>query len=241
MISMENIIKNFGHVQALRGANFYAHKGKVTALVGDNGSGKSTLIKILCGILYPDKGTININNKSFKYLTPKKAIQNGISSVYQDLALDNEKDCSGNIFLGREKTKFGFWLDKKSMEKETESLLNNLNINIQDITLPVGYLSGGQRQALAIARAIHQNTDIIVLDEPTSAMGLKETNAVMDIIHSLKDMDKTIIIISHNLFQVFDIADYVCVMKSGRCGNPILTKESTPEHINRLIVGGYDE
>jgi len=236
IIHMDNICKMFSHVRALHKANFYTYSGEVTALVGDNGSGKSTLMKILCGVLKPDNGRIVIDGREYSALSPHQAIQEGVTTVYQDLALDNLRDCTGNIFLGRELTKYGFWLDKKAMVRETRDLLYNLNVKIEDITVPVGYLSGGQRQGIAIARAMFKKSRIIIFDEPTAAMGLRETARIMELIRSLKEQGITVIMISHNLFQVFDVADRISIMKSGQCIGSVLAKDSSPQQINDMIV-----
>ncbi len=244
---MDNICKSFSHVRALHKANFYAYPGEVTALVGDNGSGKSTLIKLLCGVLKPDSGRIVIGGREYSSLSPYQAIQEGITTVYQDLALDNRRDCSGNIFLGRELTKYGFWLDKQAMVRETRNLLNYLKVEIEDISMAVGYLSGGQRQGIAIARAMLKKSRIIIFDEPTAAMGLRETARIMELIRSLKEQGITVIMISHNLFQVFDVADRICIMKSGQCIGSVLAKDSSAQMINDMIVArgeiecGYEQ
>lgn len=236
IIHMDNICKTFSYVRALHKADFYAYSGEVTALVGDNGSGKSTLIKLLCGVLRPDSGRIIIDGREYSSLSPYQAIREGITTVYQDLALDNQRGCTGNIFLGRELTKYGFWLDKQAMARETRNLLNRLNVKIEDITVPVGYLSGGQRQGIAIARAMLKKSRIIIFDEPTAAMGLRETARIMEMIRSLKDQGVTVIMISHNLFQVFDVADRICIMKSGQCIGSVLAKDSSAQKINDMIV-----
>jgi len=241
IIQMKNICKSFGHVRALYKANFFAFPGEVAAIVGDNGSGKSTLIKLLCGVLKPDSGKIIIDNREYSCLSPRKAIDEGITTVYQDLALDNKRDCVGNVFLGRELTKYGFWLDRKAMIKETQQLLEKLNINIPDVTLPAGYLSGGQRQGLAIARALLRKSRVIVFDEPTAAMGIRETAQVMEIIRSLKEQGVTVIMISHNLFQTFEVADRISIMKSGRCVGSVLAKDSSPSEINDIILSAEEK
>lgn len=236
IIHMENICKKFSHVRALHKANFFAFPGEVTAIVGDNGSGKSTLIKLLCGALRPDSGRIIIDGREYSYLSPRQAIMEGITTVYQDLSLDNRRDCTGNIFLGRELTKCGFWLDRPSMIRETQRLLNELNIKIQDVTVPVGYLSGGQRQGIAIARALLKKSRIIIFDEPTASMGPAETARIMAIIRSLKEQGITVIMISHNLFQIFDVADRISIMKFGRCIGSVPAKDSSPQKINDMIL-----
>lgn len=241
IIEMRQVKKDFGYIHALDGMDFSAFPGEVTAIVGDNGSGKSTLIKILNGCMKPDGGEIRIRDKVYRSLTVRKAMEQGITTVYQDLALDNCKDCSENIFLGREILKWGVLLDHAVMEKKTRELLERLHISIPDITQPVGKMSGGQRQALAIARAVHAGGDIMIFDEPTSAMGLKETARIMDLFLRLKEEGKTIILISHNLFQVFDIADRICVIQNGKSVASYLTKDSSPQQLHEMIVAREEE
>lgn len=241
IVEMRHVKKAFGYIQALKDMNFSAYPGEVTAIVGDNGSGKSTLIKILTGCLKPDAGEVWIKGKCFSSLTVKQSMNEGVTAVYQDLALDNCKDCAGNIFLGRELLKYGIFLDHRRMRQKTEELLESLHILIPDITQPVERMSGGQRQALAIARAVDTGGDILIFDEPTSAMGIKETARIMKLFAGLKEAGKTIILISHNLFQVFDISDRICVVHNGRLVDSFLTKDSSPQKLHKLIVEKEEE
>ncbi|MCI8939214.1 MAG: sugar ABC transporter ATP-binding protein [Dorea sp.] len=241
IVEMRHVKKAFGYIQALEDMNFSAYSGEVTAIVGDNGSGKSTLIKILTGCLKPDAGEIRIKGNCFSSLTVKQSMNAGVTAVYQDLALDNCKDCAGNIFLGRELMKHGIFLDHARMRRKTEELLEKLHILIPDITQPVERMSGGQRQALAIARAVYAGGDILVFDEPTSAMGVRETARIMELFLDLKEKGKTIILISHNLFQVFDISDRICVIHNGRFVDSFLTKDSSPQKLNKLIAKKEEE
>lgn len=185
-IEMVNIKKKFGNVIALDGCNLSVKKGEVTAIVGDNGSGKSTLIKILNGNLTPDDGEIYINGKRYQNLNIRKVLELGIETVYQDLSIDNYKNSAENIFLGCEILKNGIFLDKKRMKEEARRLLEELNINIKDLDEPVLNLSGGQRQGVAIAKALYKKSNIIIMDEPTAAMGIKETHRIMNTLKNLK-------------------------------------------------------
>lgn len=238
LIQMKNIEKSFGYIKALDGCDFYVNEGETTAIVGDNGSGKSTLMKILNGNLKPDKGSIFIENKEYPNITINQAISLGIQTVYQDLALDNYKSCVENVFLGNEIMIGNLFINKKKMKEETQELLAKLNIKIDDLNTPVGHLSGGQRQGIAIARALNQKSRILILDEPTAAMGIKETHKVMELLKKLKHNDQKItqILISHNLFQAFDIADSIHIMRSGKCIARINTKDSTPSEVHDLIL-----
>lgn len=241
IVEMRQIEKRFGYIQALDKMDFSACAGEVTAIVGDNGSGKSTLIKILTGCLKPDAGEIRIKGRSFQSLTVKQAMEQGITTVYQDLALDNCKDCAGNVFLGREIMKGGIFLNHRAMRNKTKELLERLHISIPDIAQPVEKMSGGQRQALAIARAVYTGGDIMIFDEPTSAMGVKETSRIMKLFSELKQEGKTIILISHNLFQVFDIADRICVIHGGRFVDSFMTEDSSPQELHRMIAEKEEE
>lgn len=241
VVEMKQVKKRFGYIQALDGVDFRAYPGEVTAIVGDNGSGKSTLIKILSGGLRPDAGEIHIRDRVFAALTVRQAMEQGITTVYQDLALDNCKDCAGNIFLGREIMKYGILLNHKLMREKTKELLKRLHISIPDITQPVEKMSGGQRQALAVARAVYAGGDIMIFDEPTSAMGLKETSRIMELFLDLKKQGKTIILISHNLFQVFDVADRICVIHNGLLVDSFLTRDSSPQKLHEMIVEKEEE
>lgn len=237
-IEMVNIKKKFGNVTALDGCNLSVKKGEVTAIVGDNGSGKSTLIKILNGNISPDEGEIYIDGKHYQDLNIKKALELGIETVYQDLSIDNYKNSSENIFLGCEILKNGIFLDKKRMKEEARRLLDELNINIKDLDEPVLNLSGGQRQGVAIAKALYKKSNIIIMDEPTAAMGIKETHKIMNTLKNLKNNNNQItqIIICHNLFQAFEIADTIHIIKSGKCIKKIETKSSSPMEVNKIMM-----
>ena len=238
-LEVKNINKSFGHVQALVGASLVSYEGEVLAIVGDNGAGKTTLIKIISGVLSPDSGTVSIGGREFSSLSVSQSIEAGVSTVYQDLALGNTMDVAANLFLGREITKLGF-LDKKEMRRKSEELLKSLDINIPDVTVPVGNLSGGQRQGVAVARLINQGGKVFIFDEPTAAMGISETGAVLRLIRKLADDGYTVIVISHNLPQVFSIADRICVMRHGQVIAEKKTAETTMDEVVSLITGAID-
>ena len=235
-LETKEIYKSFGHVQALRGVSMNAYEGEVLAIVGDNGAGKSTLIKILSGVLHPDSGLVRIDGKEYQDLTPRKAIEAGVSTVYQDLALGNTMDVASNLFLGSELTKYGF-LKKKKMNEEAKKLLNSLDIQIPDVTVPVGNLSGGQRLGVAVARLVHNGGKLLIFDEPTAAMGLNESNAVLKLIKKLAGEGFTVIIISHNLPQVFYISDRICVMRQGKVIKELKTQDTTMDEVVSMITG----
>lgn len=236
-IELKNIEKHFNNVVALQNINLSIKKGETLAIVGDNGAGKSTLIKIIAGSLRPSSGTIHINGTEVNNMTPKLAMKLGISTVFQDLALAGLCTVSENIFLGLEKKKLGIFLNKKEMDKEAAQLISQLNINIPDINTYTENLSGGQKQGVAIARAIKQGGHILILDEPTAAMGYNESQKTVELIKSLKNQGFTIIIISHNLPQVFEISDEICVLRHGSIAAVKKTSESNINQIVSLITG----
>ena len=236
---VKDIQKSFQHIQALRGVSMTAYEGEVLAIVGDNGAGKSTLIKIMSGVLSPDAGIIQISGERYKRLTPKLAGEIGVSTVYQDLALGNTMDVTANLFLGEEISKCGF-LKKKEMNRQAEKLLIDLDINIPDVTVPVGNLSGGQSQGVAVARLVHRGGKLLIFDEPTAAMGVNESNAVLRLIKRLANQGYAVIVISHNMPQVFHVSDRICVMRQGRVMKELKTVDTTMDEVVSLITGSLN-
>lgn len=235
IISVNGISKSFGPISALCDVSLSVQQGLVTAIVGDNGSGKSTLIKLLSGNLAPDAGTITVEGREHTHLTIAQALQMGIRTVYQDLSLDDWKNSYENIFLGHERMCSPF-LDRCRMEREAAELLKRLEITIPDLTQPVRVLSGGQRQGIAIARAMLQPGRLLLLDEPTAAMGIRESHQTMQLLRRLRQEDHTLLIVSHDIYQVFDVADRIFVMRAGRCIADIMAKNSSPEELHHLIL-----
>lgn len=235
ILSVRELTKSFGHIQALNGISLEVKAGTITAIVGDNGSGKSTLIKILSGNLRPDSGSIQIGDKVCHGLTIPQAMAWGIRTVYQDLALDNCKNSIDNIFLGCEPMR-GPFLDRRTMRREAMHLLQDIHVTIPDLSEPVGSLSGGQRQGVAIARALRQPGKLLLLDEPTAAMGIQESHRTLEMLARLRERGMTQLIISHNLHQVFSLADYVYVMRSGRIIAATATGDTTAEQLQDLIL-----
>lgn len=235
IVSVNGIGKSFGAITALSDVSLSIERGMVTAIVGDNGSGKSTIIKLLSGNLSPDCGTITVEGREYPCLTIPQALQMGIRTVYQELSLDDCKNSYENIFLGHELMR-GPFLDRRRMEREAAGLLQRLEINIPDLTEPVRVLSGGQRQGVAIARAMLQSGRLLLLDEPTAAMGIREAYQTMELLRRLRAEGHTLLIVSHDIYQVFDIADRIFVMRAGCCIADIMAKDSSPEELHRLIL-----
>ena len=236
LVEAVGICKSFGHIEALRGVDFSVRSGEVVAVVGDNGSGKSTLIKILSGALQPDRGEIRIDGTRYARLTPGLSLSKGISTVYQDLSLDDFRDAAANIFLGDELTRFGIFLDRKRMRRIAEGLLSELNIALPDISLPVREFSGGQRQAVAVARALRHGKRLVIFDEPTAAMGVRESSAVLGMIAELSRRNIAVVVVSHNMQQVVDAADRVCIMRRGRIAADLDAAETSPADIQDRLM-----
>ena len=216
LLRLVGLGKHFGPVRALIGVDLDIPDGQVTAVVGDNGAGKSTLIKTISGIWEPDDGEIIWKGRPVRLHSPKDAAELGIATVYQDLALADNLDIVQNMFLGRELTRYRV-LNESAMEKAAKSTLSDLSVvTVRSVRQPVGSLSGGQRQAVAVARAVLREAQLVVLDEPTAALGVTQTRVVLDLIRRLKTQGIAVIVISHNLNDVFSVADRVAVLRLGR-------------------------
>lgn len=214
-VRLQHIYKSFNHIKALEDVSIQAYKGEVLAIVGDNGAGKSTLIKVLSGVLQPDSGQIQIGDKKYDGLSVKTASRAGVSTVYQDLALANTLDVTTNIFIGQEVIKHRL-LQKKEMKRKAWQLLNSLDVDIPDTSEIVGNLSGGQRQSVAVARLINKGGEVLIFDEPTAAMGVVESSKTLKLIKNLAKRGMVVILICHNLAQVFQVADRIAVMRHGK-------------------------
>jgi len=216
LLRLTNVGKNFGPVRVLMDIDLDIPPGLVTAVVGDNGAGKSTLIKTISGIYQPDGGEIRWQGRQVHLHSPKDATDLGIATVYQDLALCDNLDIVANMFLGREETKFG-QLDEDGMENTAKQTLADLSVvTVRSVRQPVGSLSGGQRQAVAVARAVMRQAKLVILDEPTAALGVTQTRVVLDLIRRLKSQNIAVIVISHNLNDVQSVADRIAVLRLGR-------------------------
>jgi len=220
VVEMRNIKKNFAAVQALRGVDLVLQYGEVLGLVGDNAAGKSTLMKVLSGAYIPDDGEILIEGKNVHMADPLHARRLGIEMVYQDLALANNLDVTANVFLGREavSARLGLFsvMDGRRMEQEAQRLLGRLKIDIPSVRLLVERLSGGQRQAVAIARTMAFNSKVIIMDEPTAALSVAAISKVLDLVRELKAQGASIIVVSHRLEDIYSVSDRLIVMRQGR-------------------------
>jgi simple sugar transport system ATP-binding protein len=220
LLEARKIVKSFGNVQALTGANFSIYAGEVVALVGDNGAGKSTLVKTLVGVHPPDSGEIVFEGEPVDIHTPQQARSIGIETVYQDLALAAEIDPAANMFLGRELLRGGVlgklgFLDKAAMRERSEEAFSDLGVKIQDTAAPVANMSGGQRQGIAISRAVTWASKVVFMDEPTAALGVVQTRNVLDQIKRVRDQGLAVVLISHNLPEIFEVADRIEVLRLG--------------------------
>jgi simple sugar transport system ATP-binding protein len=242
LLEARNVQKHFGHVVALREANFTLRPNEVHAIVGDNGAGKSTLIKIISGVYQADAGEVAIDGRPVTIANPREARELGIETVYQDLALADQLDASSNLFLGREQLRppplswFGF-LDKKSMRNRAQEEMRRLKIGIQSVDEPVLSLSGGQRQAVAVARAIAWGTRIVIMDEPTAALGVRESSMVLELIKEVRSQGLAVIMVSHNLPEVFAVADRITVLRLGRTIVSLDTSETSLEDVVGMMTG----
>ena len=238
LLRLVGVEKHFGPVRALMGVDLEVPAGQVTALVGDNGAGKSTLIKCIAGIWQPERGEMIWQGHPIHLHSPKDATDLGIATVYQDLALADNLDIVQNMFLGREPLKF-WQLDEVAMEIQAKRTLADLSVvTIRSVRQPVGSLSGGQRQAVAVAKAVLRQARMVIMDEPTAALGVTQTRVVLDLIRRLKDQGIAVLVISHNLTDVFAVADLVAVLRLGRVAAVGPLAQFDPESIVDLMTTG---
>lgn len=242
LLEMKNISKNFGAVKALKRVDFNLYYNEVVGLVGDNGAGKSTLIKIITGALTPDEGEIYFEGKRINISSPEESRELGIGVMYQDLALVDSMDIVSNVFLGKPLTIniFGGMiklLDRKKMQSECWRILQELDINFDSLRRKTKALSGGQRKAVAIGRALYWKAKLVIMDEPTAALGVKEIRKVLGLIKSLKEKGISVIFISHNLQEIFSTVDRIVVLRRGELGGIRKTSETNPDEIIKLMVG----
>jgi D-xylose transport system ATP-binding protein len=241
---LDGIVKRFGSVTALRGASIAARTGEITAIVGDNGAGKSTLIKCLTGVHHPDEGSITVDGEPVAFHSPQDSRKAGIEAVYQDLALADDLAVWQNLYLNREKTR-GIGplrvLDRRGMRRDADAMVRKLAVNVPPVRSRVRRLSGGQRQAVAICRAAGFGSRIVIMDEPTAALGRRETARAEELIASLRDRGLAVLLISHDFAQVQRLAQRVYVMRGGRVTVTLGHDEINPERLVALVTGAEED
>src|SRR5579864_1940072 len=236
-LRLRGISKSFGAVRALYKVDFEVYDGEVVGMVGDNGAGKSTLIKVISGVGPADEGEILMNGQKVSIPNPQAATRLGIETVYQDLALCDNLDVVANLFLGREKRSFLRSLDEIDMEKQGLNVLKTLDLKIPSVRSAVAMLSGGQRQSIAVAKSILRQARVVLLDEPTAALGVAQTRQVLNLIRRLRDQGLAVVVISHNLADVFEVVDRVIVLRLGRRIASFDIRTTTPEQVVAAITG----
>jgi D-xylose transport system ATP-binding protein len=242
LLQVKGMLKSFGAVQVLLGVNFEADAGEVTALLGDNGAGKSTLIKCIAGTYVPDGGQVLLDGKMQHFRTPSDATRAGVETVYQDLALCDNLDVVANLFLGRERVRSIIpgvlrAIHEEPMEQKAREALSVLRINIPSVRSLVAQLSGGQRQSIAVAKAVLWSPQVVILDEPTAALGVTQTRQVLDLVLRLRDQGLAVVLITHNMQNVFEVADKASVMRLGRRVARFAIKDSSPDDVVAAITG----
>jgi D-xylose transport system ATP-binding protein len=239
LLELRGISKRFGAVQALTDIQFDVHAGEVVALVGDNGAGKSTLIKLISGIYTADEGSFLWEGRVVSITGPTDSAALGIATVYQDLALCDNLDVVGNLYLGREAGSNGPLgrIDEVAMEKKSIEVLRRLSVKIPSVRIVIASLSGGQRQSVAVARSVLWDNKVVLLDEPTAALGVAQTHEVLELVKRLREEGHGVVIISHNLADVFEVADRITVLRLGRYVGTYDAKKVSHEHLVALMTG----
>jgi D-xylose transport system ATP-binding protein len=245
VLALEGITKRFGAVQALDGVDFKVSPGEVVALVGDNGAGKSTMVKVISGIYTFDSGRLTFGGRRALVSGPQDAARLGIATIYQDLALCDNLDVVANVFLGNETRSKGWagitgQIDETAMEQRTAELLDTLAVTIPSLRTEVGTLSGGQRQQVAVARALLGKPKVVLLDEPTAALGISQTAQVLALIKRLREQGLGVVVISHNLADVFEVSDRIFVLRLGQEAGNFETKKASREEVVSAITGADD-
>ncbi len=246
ILEARGIVKRFGHVEALRGVDFAAHAGEVTALIGDNGAGKSTLVKILSGVFQPTSGTIVLDGAPVTFASPSDAHAKGIETVYQDLSVAPDLSPAANMFMGREAVRPGWlgrlgFLDNPTMRRESAAAFRRLKVNLKDMDTPIASLSGGQRQSVAICRSIMWAKRVVFMDEPTAALGVVQTGRTLELIRRIRDTGVAIVLISHNMRDVLEVADTIEVLRLGRRIARLRNDGISVQDLVGAMTGALDE
>ena len=241
VLEARGLARHYGQVAALQDIDLDLRPGEVTALLGDNGAGKSTLISLLSGVARPSAGEIRIGGAPVAITSPLAARDAGIATVFQTLALVDDRDIAENLFLGREPLRFGFLLDRRRLYRDAEAVFAQLRVSLPPLTTPVRALSGGQRQAIAVARTVLAGARIVILDEPTAALGVRETARVLDLVRRIRADGAAVLLVSHNMENVFEIADRAVILRLGRkvADRPIA--ELTRHDVVSLMTGAIGE
>lgn len=242
VLEARGVVKRFGRIEALRGTNFEVRPGEVVALLGDNGAGKSTLVKTLCGVYRPDEGQILVDGKPVTFHSPSDAQAMGIEVVYQDLALAPDLDSAANVFLNRELLRGGIAgklgvLDSAEMRRRTETALEEMQVKLPSVAVRMDALSGGQRQSVAVVRAIMWADRLVVMDEPTAALGVEQQKAVLRLIRRVRETGRSVVLISHNVPDVLAVADRAEVLRHGRRTARFEGDQMTTENLVGAITG----
>ena len=245
LLEARGIEKRYGRVRALRGADFSVLPGEVVALVGDNGAGKSTLVKVLAGVIQPDEGEILVEGRPVAFHSPIDARGAGIETVYQDLALAPDLEPAANLFLGRERLRGGLLgrlgvLDDRAMRAETAKAFDSLGVGLQSTSTPVATLSGGQRQGVAVSKAVTWASRVVFMDEPTAALGVVQTRKVLELIRRVRDRGVSVVLISHNMPDVLAVSDRIEVLRLGRRVARLRTQDTTMEEIVGAMTGAVE-
>ena len=246
ILEARNIFKRFGHVEALRGADFTAYPGEITALIGDNGAGKSTLVKILSGVYQATSGEILISDQVMNFNSPAQAHAAGIETVYQDLSVAPDLSPAANMFMGRERLRHGWlgklgFLDNAAMRRESLVAFERLKVSLKDMDTPIASLSGGQRQSVAICRSIMWAKNVVFMDEPTAALGVLQTGRTLDIIRRIRDTGMAVVLISHNMRDVIQVADCIEVLRLGKRIARMQNDGITVQDLVGAMTGALDE
>jgi simple sugar transport system ATP-binding protein len=246
LLAAYGVVKRFGHVQALQGADFTAYPGEVVALIGDNGAGKSTLVNVLSGVIAPDGGEVRLEGEPVRFAGPSDAQRHGVETVYQDLSLAPDLDAAANLYLGRELLRGGLLgrlglLDRPAMRREAVKAFAELGVELKDVAAPVTTLSGGQRQSVAVARAVAFANKVIFMDEPTAALGVVQRARVLETVRRVADRGICVVLISHNMPEVLSVADRVEVLRLGRRVASFTAAGTTIEELVGAMTGSLDD